>query len=96
MRPAIKGMCKFESIKDGTLDLADIALMNDALDVVADNEYLVDDNFGPADAYLFVLTNWSNHIHHDLTPYTHIIALRNKVAERQSVQIAMRDEGLIP
>ena len=62
----------------------------------SDNEYLVDDNFGPADAYLFVLTNWSNHIHHDLTPYTHIIALRNKVAERQSVQIAMRDEGLIP
>lgn len=62
----------------------------------SDNDYLVDDNFGPADAYLFVLTNWSNSIGHDLTPYTHIIALRNKVAERQSVQIAMRDEGLIP
>ncbi|EPJ8057982.1 glutathione binding-like protein, partial [Acinetobacter baumannii] len=42
-----------------------------------------------------VLTNWSNSIEHDLTPYKHIIALRNKVAERQSVQIAMRDEGLI-
>ncbi|MGB8695467.1 MULTISPECIES: glutathione binding-like protein [Acinetobacter] len=62
----------------------------------SDNDYLVDDNFGPADAYLFVLTNWSNGIGHDLTPYNHIIALRNKVAERQSVQIAMRDEGLIP
>lgn len=62
----------------------------------SDHDYLVDDNFGPADAYLFVLTNWSNSIGHDLTPYTHIIALRNKVAERQSVQIAMRDEGLIP
>ncbi|MGB5119804.1 MAG: hypothetical protein WBO13_02275 [Vibrio fluvialis] len=43
MRPVIKGMCKFESIKDGTLDLADIALMNDALDVVADNEYLIEE-----------------------------------------------------
>lgn len=43
MRPVIKGMCKFESIKDCTLDLADIALMNDALDVVADNEYLVEE-----------------------------------------------------
>ncbi|WOE32179.1 MULTISPECIES: DUF6889 family protein [unclassified Acinetobacter] len=42
MRPIIKGMCKFESIKDGTLDLADIALMNDALDVLADNQYLID------------------------------------------------------
>ena len=31
-------MCRFESLKDGTLDLADIALMNDALAVKADNE----------------------------------------------------------
>lgn len=31
-------MCRFESLKDGTLDLADIALMNDALDVQAENE----------------------------------------------------------
>ena len=61
----------------------------------SDNDYLVDDNFGPADAYLFVLSNWSNGIEHDLTAYKNIIALRNKVAERQSEQIAMRDEGLI-
>ena len=61
----------------------------------SDHEYLVDDGFGPADAYLFVLTNWSNSIEHDLSPYTNIVALRNKVAERQSVSIAMRDEGLI-
>ncbi|KAF1026505.1 glutathione transferase GstA [Acinetobacter sp.] len=67
-------------------------------DYLAESEYdyLVNDRFGPADAYLFVLTNWSNHIQHDLTPFTNIVALRNKVAERQSVQIAMRDEGLIP
>lgn len=62
----------------------------------SDHEYLVDDNFGPADAYLFVITNWSNHIEHDLTPYCHVVEIRNKVAARQSVQIAMRDEGLIP
>jgi hypothetical protein len=43
MRPCVKGMCKFESLKNGKLDLADIALMNDALDVVADNEYLVEE-----------------------------------------------------
>ncbi|WP_409449601.1 DUF6889 family protein [Acinetobacter sp.] len=41
MRPVIKGMCKYESLTNGELDLADIALMNDALDVVADNEYLL-------------------------------------------------------
>ncbi|WP_338558106.1 DUF6889 family protein [Acinetobacter sp. KS-LM10] len=44
MRPVIKGMCKYESLIDGTLDLADIALMNDALDVVADNEYLIEED----------------------------------------------------
>ena len=67
-------------------------------DYLAKSDYdcLVNDRFGPADAYLFVLTNWSKVIHHDLTPFTNIVALRNKVAERQSVQIAMRDEGLIP
>jgi len=37
LRPAIKGMCRYESLKDGTLDLADIALMNEALDVVGEN-----------------------------------------------------------
>jgi hypothetical protein len=34
----LAGLCRFESLKDGTLDLADIALMNDALAVKADNE----------------------------------------------------------
>jgi len=33
-------MCRYESLKDGTLDLADVALMNDALAVSADNELL--------------------------------------------------------
>ena len=61
----------------------------------SDYDYLINDRFGPADAYLFVLTNWSNGIQHDLTPFKNVIALRQKVAERQSVQIAMRDEGLI-
>ncbi|WP_180001241.1 hypothetical protein [Acinetobacter sp. YH12255] len=43
MRPVVKGMCRYESLLDKTLDLADIALMNDALDVIADNEYLVEE-----------------------------------------------------
>lgn len=37
MRPVVRGMCKYESLKDGTLDLEDVALMNDALDVVDEN-----------------------------------------------------------
>ncbi|MCH4248238.1 MAG: glutathione binding-like protein [Acinetobacter populi] len=60
-----------------------------------DTDYLVDDNFGPADAYLFVLTNWSKGIGHDLSKFKEINDLRDVVSRRQSVQIAMRDEGLI-
>ncbi len=40
MQPVRNGMCLYESLKDGTLDLADIALMNDSLAVQADNEAL--------------------------------------------------------
>lgn len=33
-------MCRYESLKDGTLDLADIALMNESLDVVEETSEL--------------------------------------------------------
>jgi hypothetical protein len=38
--PVMAGLCKYESLLDGTLDLADIALLNDALAVRADNDDL--------------------------------------------------------
>ncbi len=38
MRPVLEGLCKYESLLDCTLDLKDIAKMNDALDVRAENE----------------------------------------------------------
>lgn len=38
MLPVLEGLCRFESLKDGTLDLADVALMNDALLLRADNK----------------------------------------------------------
>jgi len=40
MHPVNAGMCRYESLKDGTLDLADIARMNDYLAMRADNEHL--------------------------------------------------------
>lgn len=40
MRPVVKNMCLFESLKNGKIDLADIALMNDALDVLAENNQI--------------------------------------------------------
>lgn len=38
MRPVLEKMCLYESLKDGTLDLEDLARMNDELDVRAENE----------------------------------------------------------
>lgn len=38
MRPVLLGMCKYESLKDGTIDLEDIMVMNDAIDVKNENE----------------------------------------------------------
>ena len=38
LRPVLRGMCRYESLINGSLDLADVALMNDALDVQDENE----------------------------------------------------------
>ena len=38
MRPVAKQLCKYESLIDGTLDLKDIARMNDCLDAQEENE----------------------------------------------------------
>lgn len=32
MRPVLQGMCLYSELIDGTLDLVDVALMNEALD----------------------------------------------------------------
>lgn len=38
MRPVLAGMCKLESLLDGTLDLEHVAWANEALTVQGDNE----------------------------------------------------------
>lgn len=38
-RPVLRGMCHYESLKDGSLDLLDICKMNEALDVQAENQF---------------------------------------------------------
>ena len=38
MRPVEAGMCRFESLLDGTLELEHLQAMNDALDVRAFNQ----------------------------------------------------------
>lgn len=40
LAPVKARMCLYESLKDGTLDLADVALMNDMLAVSIDNDQI--------------------------------------------------------
>jgi hypothetical protein len=37
-RPIMRGMCRYESLKDGTLNLLDISKMNEAIDVEIENQ----------------------------------------------------------
>jgi len=38
LRPVLERLCQYESLKNGVLDLEDIAKMNDALDIRFENE----------------------------------------------------------
>lgn len=38
LRPVLAGCLRYESLLDGTVDLADVAALNDALDVRDENE----------------------------------------------------------
>lgn len=38
MRPVVEGMCLYESLKNGAVDLEDIARMNDSIDVAHENQ----------------------------------------------------------
>ncbi|WP_153513882.1 hypothetical protein [Agrobacterium sp. ICMP 6402] len=37
MRPVMRGLCRYESLKDGSVDLCDIAQMNEAIDALDEN-----------------------------------------------------------
>lgn len=39
-RPVLRGLCKYESLLDGTLRLIDICKLNEALDVESHNQYI--------------------------------------------------------
>lgn len=38
LRPVLRGLCRYESLLDGTMDLGDILCLNDALDVIEEND----------------------------------------------------------
>ncbi len=58
-------------------------------------DYLLGDQFTVADAYLFVVANWSNHVGVDLGQWPNIARFVGRVAKRPAVQDALRAEGLL-
>jgi glutathione S-transferase len=58
------------------------------------NEYMLGGHFSLADAYLFVVSNWSRAVQLDLSPYRHVLGLRKRVGARAAVQATLKSEGL--
>ncbi len=57
--------------------------------------YLLGSGFSVADAYLFVVANWSNFTGIDLKKWPHVAAFVDRVAARPAAQAAMKAEGLL-
>ncbi|MEM9472278.1 MAG: glutathione binding-like protein, partial [Pseudomonadota bacterium] len=57
--------------------------------------YLLDSGFSVADAYLFVVANWSNFTGIDLKNWPHVAAFVDRVAARPAAQAALKAEGLL-
>ena len=63
---------------------------------LAGKDYLMGKPFTVADAYLFVLTNWTKPTQIDLSQWPNVQAFNKRVASRPKVKEAMQAEGLIP
>jgi glutathione S-transferase len=55
-------------------------------------QFLFGDTFTVADAYLFVVTRWSQVVKLDLSDYRNVLAFQKRVALRPGVQTALREE----
>jgi glutathione S-transferase len=62
---------------------------------LAGKQYLAGDTFTIADAYLFVVANWSNFVGIDLGRWPALKAFQERVAARPKVQEALAAEGLL-
>ena len=62
---------------------------------LAGKQYLMGDNFSVADAYLFTVSNWAQHVGVDISGLADLAAYRARVAARPAVQEAMKAEGLL-
>ena len=61
---------------------------------LADQDWLMGDRFGIADAYLFTISNWAKPMAVDLSGLDSLLAFRKRAGERPAVQAALQAEGL--
>ncbi|MEM7705875.1 MAG: glutathione transferase GstA [Pseudomonadota bacterium] len=57
-------------------------------------QYLVDERFSPADAYLFVVAGWARVQQIDLGRWPHLSGFVSRIAERPTVLAAIQAEGI--
>ena len=62
---------------------------------LAGRPFLLGEQFTVADAYLFVMLNWCDHIQLDFSNLRNLKALQQRVASRPAVQAALKAEGLL-
>lgn len=62
---------------------------------LAGKQYLMGDTFSVADAYLFVVSNWTKPTGLDISGLANLGAFRARMAARPAVQAAMKAEGLM-
>lgn len=62
---------------------------------LASTPFLLGDGFTVADAYLFVMLNWSGILKFDLSPWPMLQSYHKRIGERPAVQRALRAEGLL-
>ena len=63
---------------------------------LSQHAFVTGSHFTIADAYLFTVTNWSDHLQVDLARFPALRAFMTRVGARPSVRSAMREEGLHP
>lgn len=58
------------------------------------NQFLLGNQFSVADAYLFTVTRWCNHLQVDLSKFPAVLSYMERVNNRPAVQKVLKAEGL--
>jgi len=63
--------------------------------ILGKQTWLLGEQFTAADAYLFTVTRWAEHVKFDLSAFPKLRAFQERVAARPAVQAALASEGLV-